>query len=107
MPGLGHAVAFEDAVARTLAKALEDLGQERRGTGHEEAHSRAALPCQGRLREHARVHRGNAHKDSRARERFYHVVRVETRVESNPARIQHGGIGGDVQTVHVEDGERV
>src|SRR6056297_318883 len=83
--GLGHAVAFEDAVAGPGREFLVRIGQKRRAAGDEKAHVGGQLTGQPAVAEEACIKGRHAHH----RGRFGHVaddcVEIETRKEYHRA----------------------
>ena len=75
--GLGHAIAFEDGVARARGEFRVRFGQQRGRAGNEQPHVARRFPREGRLGEEARVEGRNAHHQGRLRHRGDHRLHVE------------------------------
>jgi hypothetical protein len=105
--GLGHAVAFEDAVAGALLEGDVRLGEKRRASGGEEAHMRGKLPGEARIVEQPRIEGRHAHHRGRPRQPFDELVDLQRRQEDHRTAGKQDDVAGDEQAVRMEDRQRV
>src|SRR5207248_10598530 len=105
--GLGHAVALQDRMTRSIAKFGEGLGEKRRRTRYEQANMTTGLPVEAFLREEPRIEGRHAHHNGRVRQEIDGFFGVELRQPKHPAARKQYAMPGDEQSVHVIDGKRV
>jgi hypothetical protein len=92
---------------RTCLELGEGLREQRGRARDEEAHIRASLAGEARMRQQADVEGGHAHHHRRIRHLAHHLVHVEAGQEDHLAAVQEGAVERDEEPVDVKDRQSV
>ena len=100
---LGHPVALEDQLARSLLHTAVKVGAERRRARDAEAKRREAVDAVGIHQ--PRVHRRHAEEHRGVGTSGEHPLRIEAALQQQRRPRQQAAVDADAQAVHVEEGE--
>jgi hypothetical protein len=94
-------------MAGALAKLLVRFGEQRRGSGDEQPHSRRILAAQAPMVQQPRVMRRHAHEHRRARHLLERRGRIELRHELETRRGHQRSVDADEQPMDVKQRQHV